>query len=237
MAPRTVLITGFEPFDGHRLNVSWEVARALPARSPDGESWIAHRLPCTFEACAVELPRLLDHVQPDCVIALGQAEGRADITIERIAVNVRDARIPDNAGAQPIDLPVVEGAPLAYLSTLPWRALVTSLRESAMPVSLSNTAGTFVCNAGFFVLQHHLRDRAVPSGFVHLPILPEQRPDHNPTVKRIAREDAPMIAGRDVPVLELSLQIDTLALLIRRTREHTGPWGPIDTHFGNLANR
>jgi len=219
MAPRKVLITGFEPFDGHRINVSWEVARALPARSPADERWVAHCLPCTFDACAIELPRLLDQFQPDDVFALGQAEGRADITIERLAVNIRDARIPDNEGAQPIDQPVVEGGPLAYLSTLPWRALVTTLRGHGLPVSLSNTAGTFVCNAAFFALQHHLRDRAVPSGFVHLPILPEQAVGSGTTVQRIARDDAPIVAGRDTPVLELETQIETLASMIRLTRE------------------
>ena len=108
------------------------------------------------------------------MLALGQAEGRCDFSVERVAINVMDARIADNAGAQPIDVAVVAGAPAAYFSTLPIKALVAGLRAGGFPASVSQTAGTFVCNQVFYALQHALAGQGVHSGFVHLPLLPEQ---------------------------------------------------------------
>ena len=169
-----ILITGFEPFGGQSINPSWEVARAL-----DGLSWPqaqvrAIQLPCVFAQAASALTRALDEIRPDIVLALGQAEGRSDISVERVAINIMDARIADNAGAQPIDQPVVAGAPAAYFSTLPIKHLVARLRVAGFPASVSQTAGTFVCNQVFYALQHALAGRAVRSGFLHLPLLPEQ---------------------------------------------------------------
>jgi pyroglutamyl-peptidase len=111
---------------------------------------------------------------PDIVLALGQAEGRCDFSVERVAINVMDARIADNAGAQPIDVPVIAGGPAAYFSTLPIKSLVAGLRAAGFPASVSQTAGTFVCNQVFYALQHTLAGLGVHSGFVHLPLLPEQ---------------------------------------------------------------
>jgi len=112
--------------------------------------------------------------QPDVVLALGLAQGREGISIERVAINVDDARIPDNAGQQPIDTPVVPGGPAAYFSTLPIKRLAQGLQQAGHPVHISQTAGTFVCNHVFYALQHHLHGQGVMSGFVHLPALPEQ---------------------------------------------------------------
>jgi pyroglutamyl-peptidase len=111
---------------------------------------------------------------PDIVLALGQAEGRCDLSVERVAINVMDARIADNAGAQPIDVPVIAGGPAAYFSTLPIKSLVAGLKAAGFPASVSQTAGTFVCNQVFYALQHTLAGLGVHSGFVHLPLLPEQ---------------------------------------------------------------
>jgi pyroglutamyl-peptidase len=111
---------------------------------------------------------------PDVVLALGLAQGREGISIERVAINVDDARIPDNAGQQPIDTPVVPGGPAAYFSTLPIKRLAQGLQQAGHPVHISQTAGTFVCNHVFYALQHHLHGQGVMSGFVHLPALPEQ---------------------------------------------------------------
>jgi pyroglutamyl-peptidase len=216
--PTTVLITGFEPFEGHRLNVSWEIAQALPPRAADGERWIAECLPCAFGHCLDRLEMLLAQHSPSLVIALGQAEGRAEISIERIAVNLRDARIPDNRGAQPIDQPIVPGAPLAYASTLPYRTLLQELKAIGHPVGLSNTAGTFVCNELFYGLQHRLSGRDIPSGFVHLPLLPEQLPDArraHDAASRVAREDAPVSADRAPPTIDFAVQRDAIAAMIR----------------------
>jgi pyroglutamyl-peptidase len=172
-----ILVTGFEPFGGQSLNPSWEVARALHGlQLPglQGAQVVAVQLPCVFAQALPALQQALMQHTPDIVLALGQAEGRCDLSVERIAINVMDARIPDNAGAQPIDVPVIAGGPASYFSTLPIKSLVAGLRASGFPASVSQTAGTFVCNQVFYALQHTLAGQGVHSGFVHLPLLPEQ---------------------------------------------------------------
>ncbi len=201
---KTLLVTGFEPFEGHALNVSWEIARALDGERDAGVQWRARQLPCVFGRSLEALHEALDDCQPDWVLCLGQAEGRPDITLERIALNLRDARIPDNAGCQPRGEPIVAGAPLAYGSTLRLRALMDSLQVEGWPISISNTAGTFVCNEVFFGLQHRLIDLSISSGFVHLPLLPEQVRDPAATQ---ARDDAPARAGVRTPSLPRDLQL------------------------------
>ena len=172
-----ILVTGFEPFGGQSLNPSWEVARALHGlQLPglQGAQVVAVQLPCVFAQALPALQLALAQHTPDIVLALGQAEGRCDLSVERIAINVMDARIPDNAGAQPIDVPVIAGGPASYFSTLPIKSLVAGLRAAGFPASVSQTAGTFVCNQVFYALQHTLAGQGVHSGFVHLPLLPEQ---------------------------------------------------------------
>ncbi len=169
-----ILVTGFEPFGGQSLNPSWEVARALHGLQLQGAQVVAVQLPCVFAQALPALQQALAQHTPDIVLALGQAEGRCDLSVERIAINVMDARIPDNAGAQPIDVPVIAGGPASYFSTLPIKSLVAGLRASGFPASVSQTAGTFVCNQVFYALQHTLAGQGVHSGFVHLPLLPEQ---------------------------------------------------------------
>jgi len=127
-------------------------------------------LPCVFGRAGKELQRLLRQHRPAVVVCLGLAESRAEITPERVAINVDDARIPDNAGRTPVDRPVIGGAPAAYWSTLPVKAMVAALRARGLPASVSNSAGTFVCNHVFFRLMHALRRRrGVSGGFVHVP--------------------------------------------------------------------
>jgi pyroglutamyl-peptidase len=169
-----ILVTGFEPFGGQSLNPSWEVARALHGLQLQGAMVVAVQLPCVFAQALPALQQALMQHTPDIVLALGQAEGRCDLSVERIAINVMDARIPDNAGAQPIDVPVIAGGPASYFSTLPIKSLVAGLRAAGFPASVSQTAGTFVCNQVFYALQHTLAGQGVHSGFVHLPLLPEQ---------------------------------------------------------------
>jgi pyroglutamyl-peptidase len=169
-----ILVTGFEPFDGQSLNPSWEVARALHGLQLQGAQVTAVQLPCVFAQALPALQQALAEHCPDIVLALGQAEGRCDFSVERVAINVMDARIADNAGDQPIDVPVIAGGPAAYFSTLPIKALVSGLRAAGFPASVSQTAGTFVCNQVFYALQHMLAGQGVHSGFVHLPLLPEQ---------------------------------------------------------------
>ncbi|MDN3920539.1 pyroglutamyl-peptidase I [Roseateles violae] len=175
MSDKTILLTGFEPFGGETVNPSWEVVRALDGAVIAGARVHARRLPCVFGAALSELQRALDELKPELVLALGQAGGRSELSLERVAINVDDARIADNAGARPIDAAVVPGGPAAYFTTLPIKAMVAGLRAAGHPAGVSQTAGTFVCNHVFYGLQHALRERpAVRSGFMHIPLLPEQ---------------------------------------------------------------
>ena len=172
---KTILVTGFEPFGGESLNPSEEIARALNGREVAGHKVVGALLPCVFGAAIKELKLLLKTHQPILVVCLGQAGGRAEITPERVAINIDDARIPDNAGQQPIDKPIVKGGPAAYWSTLPIKAIVQELRKHHYPAAVSQTAGTFVCNHIFYGLMHALREQdKVRGGFIHVPFLPEQ---------------------------------------------------------------
>lgn len=172
---KTVLLTGFEPFAGETVNPSGEIVRRLHGRVIAGHRVEGVVLPCLFGVSVRELRRALRRVRPVVVIALGQAGGRAEVTPERVAINVDDARIADNAGRRPVDRPVARGGPAAYWSTLPVKAIVAALRRRRIPASVSQTAGTFVCNHVFYGLMHALhRQRRVRGGFIHVPFLPEQ---------------------------------------------------------------
>ena len=171
----TILLTGFEPFDGDAVNPSWLVAQALHGQLIDGQRVQAQCLPCVFGQSLTALQQAVDSSRFRLVLALGLAGGRAEMSVERVAVNVDDARIADNAGAQPIDVPVVGGAPAAYFSTLPIKAMVQQMLQAGVPAAVSQTAGTFVCNHVFYGLMHHLRRRRrVKAGFMHVPLLPAQ---------------------------------------------------------------
>jgi pyroglutamyl-peptidase len=171
----SILLTGFEPFGGESVNPSWRVAQALHGETVAGASVQSLCLPCAFGDALQTLGTALARRRPAVVLALGQAGGRSEFSVERIAINVDDARIPCNAGRQPIDEPVVPGAPAAYFSTLPIKAIVAALREAGLPAAVSHSAGTYVCNHVFYGLMHALRRRrGVRAGFMHLPLLPEQ---------------------------------------------------------------
>jgi len=177
----TILLTGFEPFGGETVNPSWEVARRLDGERVGGVGGariVARALPCVFGRSLGVLDEALADLRPVLVLALGQAGGRCDLSLERVAINVDDARIADNAGALPIDEAVVEGGPAAYFSSLPIKAMVAGLRAAGYPASVSQTAGTFVCNHVFYGLQHRLAGSEVRGGFMHIPYLPEQAVRH-----------------------------------------------------------
>ena len=174
-----VLITGFEPFGGEAVNPSWEVVKQLDGAMVAGERVVARQLPCVFGEALTALYAALDEHQPVLTIAVGQAGGRVDITVERVAINVDDARIPDNKGQQPVDVPVVADGPAAWFSSLPVKAIVAALREQGIPASVSQTAGTFVCNHVMYGLLHALNGRSgAKGGFIHIPYLPEQAAAH-----------------------------------------------------------
>jgi pyroglutamyl-peptidase len=173
----TVLLTGFEPFGGEPVNPSQQVLRGLEGWSPAAGVVVKTMvLPCEFGRSRRVLDEAMLQWQPQLVIALGQAASRDAVSVERVAVNLDDARIPDNAGEQPRDRPVIVNAPAAYFSTLPVKAIVAALQGAGIAAELSMSAGTFVCNHVFYGLAHVLatRGRGVRGGFIHLPCLPEQ---------------------------------------------------------------
>jgi pyroglutamyl-peptidase len=168
-----VLLTGFEPFSGAPVNPSWDAVE-FAARDWRGEAEVVvARLPVEFGRAASELLALVETHAPDIVIAAGVADGRTGVTPERIAINLDDAAIPDNAGSQPVDEPVVRGSDAALWSTLPVKEIVAAIRAANLPASASLTAGSFVCNHVFYALQHALYGRATMSGFLHVPASPE----------------------------------------------------------------
>ena len=187
---KTVLVTAFEPFGGESLNPSWEAVHALDGKTLGGARIVARQLPVVFSDVLGVLYAAMDEVQPDLILSVGQAGGRSDITLERIGINVDDARIPDNAGQQPVDEPIVADGPAGYFSTLPIKAIVAALREAGIPASVSQTAGTFTCNRVMYGLLHrlHTQGNRVRGGFVHIPYLPEQSTRH-PGAPSMARDN------------------------------------------------
>ena len=173
-----VLVTGFDPFGGAVVNPSWTAVSLLHGGSIDGRAVIGAQLPTEFGRSLRVLRQLMDTHRPALVLCTGQAGGRSAISLERVAINVNDARIPDNSGAQPIDTPVVPGGPDAYFTRLPIKAMLAALLAEGLRAEVSQTAGTFVCNHVFYGLLHLLATEpehaAVRGGLVHVPWLPQQ---------------------------------------------------------------
>lgn len=174
--PKRVLFTGFQPFDGDAVNPALEAVRLLNGRKWDDVEFVGLELPTVFGESVEALCEGMAKHSPDVVICVGQAGGRAQMTPERVAINVDDARIPDNAGNQPIDVPVVKDGPAAYWSTLPIKKMVQEMKAAGIPAAVSNTAGTYVCNHLFYGLMHEIAHHkgGVRGGFIHIPFLPEQ---------------------------------------------------------------
>ncbi len=163
-----ILLTAFEPFGGETINPSLEIAKRLAARADIDVVTV----PVTFSgSAAAVLPHLAGH---DCVVMLGQAMGRKGLTFERVAINVDDASMPDNAGCCPTDAPIDPDGPAAYFSTLPIKAMVEAVRAIGLPASVSNSAGTYVCNHLMYSVLNALSGQDVWAGFIHVPALPEQ---------------------------------------------------------------
>ncbi len=170
-----ILITGFDPFGGQSINPALEAVKALPDQIGSVDL-IKLEIPTVFHTSIDILAAAMEQHQPDAVLCVGQAGGRDAITMERVAINISDAGIPDNAGYQPIDEPIrVDGAP-AYFSNLPVKAMVAHIRQAGINARLSNTAGTFVCNHLMYGLLYLIEQQSplVKGGFVHVPFLPSQ---------------------------------------------------------------
>ena len=186
-----LLLTAFEPFGGADMNPAQEAVRLVPERIGDVDI-VKMDVPVVFGRAIDAVAAAVEREKPDAVLCIGQAGGRAALTPERVAITVDDASIPDNAGAQPIDRPIVPGGPAAYFSTLPVKAMVAAIRQAGLPASLSNTAGTFVCNHLMYGVLHLLATRCpgVRGGFMHVPFAPQQvtdRPAPAMSVEDIAR--------------------------------------------------
>ena len=164
-----VLLTGFEPFGKASLNPSGEIVKQI-----SGENIVTAILPVAYEQSAKALLALIEQHKPDVVISLGQAEGRTQITPERIAINLDDARLADNQGVMRNDAPILVGGPVAYESTLPIKEFVEAIKAIEVPAAVSLSAGAFLCNHIFYVAQNKFAGTQVRSGFVHVPLMDEQ---------------------------------------------------------------
>ena len=170
-----ILLTGFDPFGGESINPSWEAVRTFDGRRIGGHRIVARQLPTEFAGSLRVLKAAVREIRPVILLGVGQAGGRTQLSIERVAINVQDARIADNAGAQPVDEPVIADGPAAYFSTLPIKAMLAALHAKGLPAEISQTAGTYVCNHIAYAMLHLASKKCgVRAGFIHIPYLPEQ---------------------------------------------------------------
>ena len=172
-----IIMTGFDPFGGETINPSIECVKALP--EIEGVELIRLELPTVFKESAKRLNEVINDVKPDAVLSVGQAGGRPGITMERIAINVDDARIPDNISQQPIDETIQTEGEAAYFTTLPIKRIVKAIREAGISAEVSNSAGTFVCNHIMYqsLFAATKADKPFKAGFMHIPFIPEQTTD------------------------------------------------------------
>lgn len=170
---KKLLITGFDPFDSHAVNPSWSAVELLP------------EIVGEYELCKLDIPTLYEtaagiilekaaQFRPDVILCVGLAAGRDSVTPERIAVNIRDARIPDNSGRLCGGERIAPDGPAAYFATVPVERMAQAIRDRSIPAAVSNTAGTYVCNDVLYILLHHFRGTATRVGFIHVPNIPEQ---------------------------------------------------------------
>jgi len=193
-----ILVTGFEAFDKSALNPSAEIVKALK-----GDDLVTAILPVVFGQACSKLKELIELHKPTAVLCLGLAVGRSEITPERIAINLDDARIADNAGNQPLEQKIMADGPDGHFSTLPIEKMVTSMKAAGIPASISLSAGTFVCNHIFYVLQDYLKESNIPSGFMHVPLLDEQRKEF-PTLPTMPIRQ--MVAGVQISLDVLRIE-------------------------------
>ena len=178
---KKLLITGFDPFGGEQVNPSWEAVSRLPEQI--GEYFLTKlQIPTVYGEAAKQILAVAEELCPDVILCIGQAGGREGITPEVVAINLREARIPDNAGNQPVALPVVENGPAAYFTTVPVREMVAAVTKVGIPSSLSYSAGAFVCNDVLYSLLHHYDETSTLIGFIHVPFLPVQVKENTPSL-------------------------------------------------------
>ncbi|MGL4688294.1 MAG: pyroglutamyl-peptidase I [Fusobacteriaceae bacterium] len=172
---KKILITGFDPFGGEKINPAYEAVKGLK-NTIEGYEIIKREIPTVFVKSYEKLFALIKEIKPEIVICVGQAGGRFEITPERVAINLDDARIPDNEGNQPIDMEIFQDGKSAYFSNLPIKKIALAIQEKGIPSVVSNTAGTFVCNHVMYALMYFIEKNNLDmkGGFIHVPYLPEQ---------------------------------------------------------------
>ncbi len=199
-----VLVTGFEPFGGEKINPSWEICKRLD-KEIAGMRVETCRVPCEFRRSIEVVADAIERLHPHFVICLGQAGGRHRLGVERVAINIDDARAPDNVGAQPVDELVAANGPPAYFASVPTKAMAAAMREAGAPTEVSNTAGTYVCNHLMYGVLHYLAasGHRARAGFIHVPWSEEQVHDK-----------------RDAPSMALSTMVQGVRAGIAAAREH-----------------
>ena len=170
-----ILLTAFEPFGGEKINPALEAVSLVPSRVKCADV-VKLTVPTVFKKSVDVTAAAIEREKPDAVLCIGQAGGRFGLTPERVAINIDDARVPDNEGNQPVDRPIIAGGAPAYFSTLPIKAMVRAITDAGIPASISNSAGTFVCNHLMYGVLHTLAQThpAARGGFMHVPFAPEQ---------------------------------------------------------------
>lgn len=181
-----ILLTAFTPFDGENINPALEAMKLLPDKIGNLEV-LKLEVPTVFGKSALLVLETIEKEKPDFVLSIGQAGGRAEITPERIAINIDDARIPDNEGNQPVDRPIYLDGENAYFSTLPVKAMVEAIKKEGLPAALSNSAGTYVCNHLLYYIQ--INALPIKAGFIHVPYIPEQT---------VEKKDKPSLALSEI---------------------------------------
>jgi pyroglutamyl-peptidase len=169
----TVLLTGFEPFAGAASNSSWDAVERVAETWTGDAELVIELLPVTFAGASASMRELIVRHSPDLVIGVGLADGRDAITPERVAINVEDARIPDNDGDQPVDRAIDADGPAAYFSGLPVKQIADAMRAADIPSRVSDTAGTYVCNSLMYSTMRAVEGTSVMAGFIHVPCSPE----------------------------------------------------------------
>ncbi len=201
-----ILVTGFDPFGGESVNPSWEAVKLLPD-TVCGAEIVKQLLPTQFVRAEEMLLGAIDAHAPDMVLCTGQAAGRAALSFERVAINLRDASIPDNSGYLASDECVCAGSRPAYFVTLPVKAMAAAVKAGGLPAELSLSAGAFVCNDVLYTLLHRLDGTGVPGGFVHLPLSREQAAAKQPAPPCMEIRD--MAHGLEIAIGAAVKQIPT----------------------------
>lgn len=209
-----ILVTGFEPFNKSSINPSAKIVEKLPKMKLPGVDLITGILPVDYQKAPGLLQILIEGHHPQAVICLGEANGRSVVSLERVGLNLMDFRIPDNNGIQVDDTPVIAGAPSAYFSTLPLRKIYNAIKEAGIPVELSLSAGSYLCNQVLFSLLH-LASVNYPfllfGGFIHVPSLPEQVIENDRNIPSMSLETS-------FKAVQIAVEVSSKALMNRQTQ-------------------